>query len=59
MCGYFCTGFTDFTLKGKNLLDYTNSFSRKEYEKNDSIRIFLITKKIKMNKIYCIFVVKY
>ena len=59
MCGYFCTGFTDFMLKGKNLLDYTNSFSRKEYEKNDSTRIFLITKKIKMNKIYCIFVVKY
>ena len=59
MCGYFYTGFTDFMLKGKNLLDYTNSFSRKEYEKNDSTRIFLITKKIKMNKIYCIFVVKY
>ena len=24
MCGYFCTGFNDFTLKSKSLLDYTN-----------------------------------
>ena len=23
MCGYFCIGFIDFTLKGKNWLDYT------------------------------------
>ena len=27
MCGYFCTGFIEFILKGKSLLDYTNSFS--------------------------------
>ena len=36
-CGYFCTGFIDFTLKGKNLLDYTNLFSPNDYEKNDNI----------------------
>ena len=24
--GYFCTGFIDFMLKGKKLLDYTNHF---------------------------------
>ena len=24
MCAYFCIGFTDFTLKGKSLLEYTN-----------------------------------
>ena len=24
MCGCFCTGFTDFTLKGKSLLEYAN-----------------------------------
>ena len=24
MCGYFCIGFIDLTLKGTNLLDYTN-----------------------------------
>ena len=33
MCGYFCIGFTDFMLKGKNLLDYTNLFSRNKSEK--------------------------
>ena len=37
ICGYFCIGFIDFMLKGRNLLDYTNSFSRNKYEKNDKI----------------------
>ena len=37
VCGYFCNGFIDFMLEGKNWLDYTNSFSPKEYEKNDKI----------------------
>ena len=37
MCGYFCTGFTNFMLKGKSLLDYTNLFSLNECEKNDKI----------------------
>ena len=27
MYGYFCIGFTDFMLKGKGLLEYTNLFS--------------------------------
>ena len=36
-CGYFCIGFIDFLLKGKCLLDYTNSFSPNDYEKNDKI----------------------
>ena len=35
MCGYFCIEFIDFMLKGKSLLDYTNSFSPNDYEKND------------------------
>ena len=35
MCRYVCTGFIDFMLKGKNLLDYRNLFSPIEYEKND------------------------
>ena len=26
MRGYFCTGFIDFTLKGKSLLEYTNLY---------------------------------
>ena len=37
MCGYICLRFIDFILKGKSLLDYTNSFSPDEYEKNDKI----------------------
>ena len=27
MCGYFCTGFIDFVLKGASSLEYTNLFS--------------------------------
>ena len=27
MCGYFCTGFIDFVLKGTSSLEYTNLFS--------------------------------
>ena len=30
MCGHFCTGFIDFMLKGKSLLEYTNLFSPNE-----------------------------
>ena len=37
MWGYFSIGFIDFVLKGKSLLDYTNLFSRNDYEKNDKI----------------------
>ena len=37
MCGYFCTRFIDFILKGESLLDYTNLFSPNEYGKNDKI----------------------
>ena len=37
MCAYFCIEFIDFMLKGKGLLEYTNSFSRNDYEKNNKI----------------------
>ena len=37
MCGYFCIGFIDFMLKGKNLLEITNLFSPNEYEKNNKM----------------------
>ena len=37
MCGYFCTGFIDFMLNGKFLLEYANLFSPNDYEKNDKI----------------------
>ena len=37
MCGYFCTGFIDFMLKGKNLTGFTNLFSPSDFESNDVI----------------------
>ena len=40
MCRYFCIGFIDFMskgTKGQSLLDYTNLFSPKKYEKNHII----------------------
>ena len=37
MCEYFCTGFIDFMLKGKSLLEYTNLFFPNEYKKNNKI----------------------
>ena len=37
MCGYFYIGFIDFMLKVKSLLEYTNLFSPKNYEKNNKI----------------------
>ena len=35
MCGYFCIGFIDFMLKGKNLTDFTNLFSPNNFKKDD------------------------
>ena len=37
MCGYFCTGFIDFLLKGKMLLYYTNLLASNQYKNNDKI----------------------
>ena len=37
MCRYFCIGFIDLMLKGKNLLDYTNLFFPNGYENSDKI----------------------
>ena len=33
MCDYFCVGFIDFMLKGKNLLHYTNLFFEASMQK--------------------------
>ena len=33
MCGYFCVGFIDFMLAGKNLTEFTNLFSLKNLKK--------------------------
>ena len=42
MSRYFCTGFFNYMLKGKTLLDYTNLFSPNDIKKNDRVikRIF-------------------
>ena len=37
MCGYVCTGFIDFMLKGKSFFDYINLISPNNYDKNDKI----------------------
>ena len=37
MCGFYCIAFIEYMLAGKNLLDYTNSFSANDYKKNDKI----------------------
>ena len=37
ICGYIFIGFIDFILKGKSLLENTNLFFPKEYERNDKI----------------------
>ena len=35
MCRYFCTAFTDFMFKGKNLTEHTSLFSPNDFKKND------------------------
>ena len=42
LCGYFCLEFTNYMLKDKALLDYTNLFSPNDFKKNDRVikRIF-------------------
>ena len=37
MCWYFCIGFIDFMLPGKNLTDFRNMFSPHDFKKNDII----------------------
>ena len=37
MCGYFCIGFIDFMLSGKELTDFTGLFSTYDFKKNGDI----------------------
>ena len=37
MCGYFCTGFMDFMLAGKTLIEFANLFLPKNFKKNEDI----------------------
>ena len=39
MCGYFCTGFIDYMIAGKTLIDYTSLFSPYDFEKNVNITL--------------------
>ena len=53
MCGYFCIGFIDFMLANKTFIDYTNSFSPYNFERNDKIIIdyFKRAKYLKKNNL--------
>ena len=37
MCGYFCIGFIDFMLAGKNMTDFTSQFPPHDFKKNDDV----------------------
>ena len=37
ICGFFCIGFIDFMIKGKDLTNFTNLFLPKNFEENDNI----------------------
>ena len=37
MRSYFCTGFIDFMLAGKNLTDFKSIFSPYDFKRNDNI----------------------
>ena len=45
MCGYVCTGYIDFMLKGKSLLDDTNLFSSNKYEKSHKLILNIVFEK--------------
>ena len=40
LCGYFCIGFIDFMLAGKELTDYAGLFSTHDFKKNELFRLF-------------------
>ena len=52
MRGYFCIGFIDFMLKGKNLLEYTSLFSANNYKRNGTIILKYF--QYDLNKLKCI-----
>ena len=43
--GYFCVGFIDFMLNGKNLTDFTNPFSLNNFKDNNKIILKYIKNK--------------
>ena len=46
MCRYFCIGFINFMLTGKNLTEYTNLFSPNNFKKNGDIILNYFTNNI-------------
>ena len=46
MCGYFCIGFINFMLAGKNLTEFTNLFSPNNFKKNDDIILNYFTNNV-------------
>ena len=59
MCGYFGIRFVDFMLKARSLLEYTNLFLSRYYEKNGKIILNIFNKFSKWKKIYCVVCAKY
>ena len=39
MCGFPSIAFIEYMIAGKNLLDYTNSFSPNDYKKNNKMHV--------------------
>ena len=37
ICGFFCIGFIDLMIKGKDLTNFTNLFLPNNFEENDNI----------------------
>ena len=43
MCGYFCIGLINFTLKGTNVTDFSNNFLPNNFKKNDIVLNYFMT----------------
>ena len=37
ICGFYCFAFIEYMIAVKTLLDYTNLFSRNDYQQNDML----------------------
>ena len=42
MCGYFCIGFINFMIEGKNLTEFKNIFSPHSFKQNDNIILTIL-----------------
>ena len=53
MCGYFCIGFIDFMLAGKNLTEFTNLFSPNNFKETDNIILYYFMSMVFMKHQIC------